>query len=507
LSHYPTFFALLANHLWNHSERNDAWLITIGNSTWPERFMQKSDQIARELAALISTNSKFSSELLYETLKGMKRPNKAEEDEVYVLGYVNIMQEVVIQIALDLLVFAKALGQEAEISQQDMESAFSSGYCNPQIWVPAYVARRRRWLSRNALDWLLRKQQNQLASSIEKFPERALQYGALAATAALHGVDDEARHFTNIAAENLVAHGHHKDVLFFGIADSYTKCNTFPPDGGERRYCRRFSTTRKRIFAMTYGQLTPEERYMLAALRRQGLNKSQIALSLGRHRSTVCRELRRNSTRVDGRYRASTAQERANGRRSRPRRNRRFSAEDFALIDRLLRRQWSPEQVAGHLARSGRFAISHETIYRHVWRDKRAGGLLSTHLCGARKRRRKRYGAYDSRGRLAGKRMISERPAEVETRREAGHWESDTVMGSGSKDCIVSLVERKTGLVLIGKLEDRTTASLNRRVIRLIRRDKGVFETVTADNRTEFHDYQGIEARTQVLFYFARPYH
>ncbi len=115
---------------------------------------------------------------------------------------------------------------------------------------------------------------------------------------------------------------------------------------------------------MTYRQLSPEERYMLAALRRQGLNKSQIARLLGRHRSTVCRELRRNSTRADARYRATTAQERTNGRRSR--RNSRFSAEDFALIDKLLCRQWSPEQVAGYLARLGRLSISHETIYRHV---------------------------------------------------------------------------------------------------------------------------------------------
>ena len=167
---------------------------------------------------------------------------------------------------------------------------------------------------------------------------------------------------------------------------------------------------------MTYRQLSPEERYMLAALRRQGLNQSAVARSLGRHRSTVCRELRRNSTRSDGRYRATTAQERANGRRSRSRRNSRFSAEDFTLIDGLLRRQWSPEQVSGHLARTGQLAVSHETIYRHIWRDKQAGGLLYTHLRGARKRRRKRYGSYDSRGRLAGKRMISERPKEVESR-------------------------------------------------------------------------------------------
>src|SRR5215216_3319329 len=114
---------------------------------------------------------------------------------------------------------------------------------------------------------------------------------------------------------------------------------------------------------MTYRQLSPEERYMLAALRRQGYNQSQIARSLGRHRSTVCREVRRNSTRADGHYRAFTAQERTNGRRSRSRRNRRFTPEDFAVVEELLRRQWSPEQVAGYLARHELLSISHETIY------------------------------------------------------------------------------------------------------------------------------------------------
>jgi IS30 family transposase len=245
---------------------------------------------------------------------------------------------------------------------------------------------------------------------------------------------------------------------------------------------------------------------MLAALRRQGCNQSQIARELGRHRSTVCREVGRNSTRADGRYRAFTAQERAQGRRSRSRRNSRFSAQDFAAVEELLRRQWSPAQVAGHLARSGLLAISHETIYRHVWKDKEEGGALHTHLRGARKRRRKRYGAYDSRGRLAGKRMISERPPEAEARREVGHWEADTVMGSGSKDCIATLVERKTGLVLIGKLSDRTARALSRRLTRLIR-GAGRVETVTADNGTEFHDYERIERLTGAAFYFARPYH
>jgi IS30 family transposase len=120
---------------------------------------------------------------------------------------------------------------------------------------------------------------------------------------------------------------------------------------------------------------------------------------------------------------------------------------------------------------------------------------------------RKRYGTYDSRGRLANKRPITERQASVETRHELCHWEINTVMGVGSKDCIVSLVERKTGLALIGKLKDRAVESLSRRAVSLMRRDGGRFQTVTADNGIEIHDYLCIKGRTGATFYFARPYY
>jgi transposase, IS30 family len=159
------------------------------------------------------------------------------------------------------------------------------------------------------------------------------------------------------------------------------------------------------------------------------------------------------------------------------------------------------------LALEPSLSISHETIYRHVWRDKRAGGRLYTHLRCAQKQRRKGYGHYDSRGGLAGKRHISERPASVEDRREFGHWEADTIMGTGSKDCILSLVERKTGLVLIGKLPSRTTAAVNACAINLIGTNAARFKTITADNGTEFHNYAEIESRTLATFYFATPYH
>jgi len=261
---------------------------------------------------------------------------------------------------------------------------------------------------------------------------------------------------------------------------------------------------------MTYQQLTSHDRYIMDALRKQGLSIQMIADHMGRHRSTIYREFARNSCHhIDGAYRPSKAQRRTRARRSRSRRNRHYSESDFILIRRFLCKKWSPEQIVGVIRRFKlmKRRISHETIYQYIWRDKAQGGSLWSHLRQSLKQRRKRYKAYDSRGRLAGKRHISERPASVETRKVKGHWEIDTVMGKGSTDCIVTLVERKTGFVQIGKLPDRTTASLNQKTLMLIRRHSTAVKTITADNGTEFHQYKKIEEKSGTQFYFANPYH
>ena len=259
---------------------------------------------------------------------------------------------------------------------------------------------------------------------------------------------------------------------------------------------------------MSYRQITYAERYTLGLLRREGLSPGAIARVLGRHRSTILREIRRNRTRHDGGYRPQLADWYARGRRSRSRRNQRFTRRDWRRVGRLLACKWSPEQIAGYLRRRRLLRISHETIYRYIWADKRAGGTLYTHLRGAQKQRRKRYRHYDSRGRLAGKRPITARPAAVATRTQVGHWEVDTMLGAGQAGpCVLTLVERKTGYVAIGKLQARTTAHVTRRASQLIRRQPRPVRTVTADNGTEFHDYGTIERRTATRFYFATPHH
>jgi len=259
---------------------------------------------------------------------------------------------------------------------------------------------------------------------------------------------------------------------------------------------------------MTYRQITYVERYSLGLLRRQGLCPAAIARILGRHRSSILRELRRNRARSDSTYRPPLADWYARGRRARSRRNRRFTAAEWARIQTLLREDWSPEQIAGRLRRDGTLQISHETIYRYVWADQRAGGTLYTHLRGARKLRRKRYGRYDSRGRLAGKRPIAERPPIVAQRGRVGDWEADTMLGaSQAGPCVLTLVERKTGYVALRKLRIRRAAEVNTHAIRVFHTQPRPVYTVTVDNGTEFHEYAHLERATATRFYFATPHH
>ena len=125
-----------------------------------------------------------------------------------------------------------------------------------------------------------------------------------------------------------------------------------------------------------YHQLTREERYRITCLMGMGLSQAEVAQRMGRSPSTISRELRRNRTTHDGHYRAEKAQKYSMARRRRARRRSWFSAEQIAHVEALLRKKWGPEQVSASLKIQGVCSISHETIYRHVLRDKRAVGRL-----------------------------------------------------------------------------------------------------------------------------------
>ena len=245
---------------------------------------------------------------------------------------------------------------------------------------------------------------------------------------------------------------------------------------------------------------------MIAAMRQQRRPVPEIAEELGRHRSTVYREVKRNCTPHDGAYRPSMAVEMTNGRRSRSRRNARYGPADYVVIEERLREEWSPEQIVGRHRREGLPVMSHETIYLYIWAERARGGSLWRCLRGAQKQRRKRYGRNDSRGRLAGKTMIGERPAVVERRSRFGDWELDTLHGRG-KACVVTAVERKSGLVRIGKLAGATADATLRRLVALLKDEPHPLRSLTSDNGTEFHAYKQIEQQLNTRFYFATPHH
>ncbi len=133
----------------------------------------------------------------------------------------------------------------------------------------------------------------------------------------------------------------------------------------------------------TYNQLTQEQRYQIYALQKTGHSLSEIAEVIRVHKSTVSRELKRNRGRRG--YRPQQAQSLAMERRQKA--VPRITTEVWAVVERLLRQDWSPEQISGRLKKEQKVCISHEWIYQYVLTDKQTGGNLYRHLRCQKKRR------------------------------------------------------------------------------------------------------------------------
>ena len=258
---------------------------------------------------------------------------------------------------------------------------------------------------------------------------------------------------------------------------------------------------------MSYHQLSQAERYIIAHCSKRGCSKVEIAAMVGRHPSTIYREMERNKTRHDGWYRAWIADGYAVARGNRAPRGTRFAQEQWDEVIAFLKEDYSPEQVSGILKKEGTFTISHETIYQFLLKDRAQGGQLFKHLRIRPRRRHKRAAKHHRREYYPDRRMISERPVTVENRSRIGHWEGDTVIGADRHHCIVTLVERRSGYGIIKKIPARTVAETNRACLEAIQDHWWKFNSITFDNGIEFMGFKELEARANIRCYFANPYH
>ena len=260
----------------------------------------------------------------------------------------------------------------------------------------------------------------------------------------------------------------------------------------------------KLVHLMNYKQLTYEQRIEIYALLKAGLNQTKIAKIVGISKSTVSREIKRN-TGLKG-YRPKQANEHALERRKNADKHVRFTDEIKETVKKYLEQDWSPEQISGWLQKNKKPSVSHETIYQFVIDDQKDGGELYKHLRLGRKKRRKRIKGGDQRGQIPNRVSIDERPAIVDTKERIGDWELDTIIGKNHKGAIVTAVERKTKFSCMRHVPKKEAALVACALIDMLKPYKALVHTLTGDNGKEFSEHEKVAQALQANFYFAHPY-
>ncbi|MBQ0071197.1 MAG: IS30 family transposase [Spirochaetales bacterium] len=259
--------------------------------------------------------------------------------------------------------------------------------------------------------------------------------------------------------------------------------------------------------------LTLEQREMIMAFHAQGKTVTEIAKEIGKDKSTVSRELKRNRN-CKGRYVACTAQYKYQERRRLCHRNLRLSDKD--LFDKVrslfVDRHWSPEQIAERMRlEAGTAVISTSTIYRAIYRHLFDLEPLSHGNRGLirklrhRGKTRHRKGTVETRGKIRVSRLIDERPVSAEKRSRRGHWEGDTVAGAKDKACLVTMVDRKTRFLLCRKAESKTSSAVGAKMRQMF--EGQPLLSITLDRGKEFSNHEELTRDLGVEFYFPLPHH
>ena len=257
-----------------------------------------------------------------------------------------------------------------------------------------------------------------------------------------------------------------------------------------------------------YSQLTEEDRIEIYAMLQAGKSKKQIALELSRHPSTITREIRRN-TGLRG-YRPKQAHSIALHRRFNAHKVVKMTPDTVKYIESRIRQEHSPEQISDSMIMDNLWSgprVSHERIYRHIWQDKATGGDLHKYLrIIGTKKKRKRRNSKDTRGCIKNRISIDNRPDIVDKKVRIGDWEGDTVVGKNHKGALVTLVDRKSKLTRIAKVDTYTAGAVEKAIVNLMADLPRRNYTLTVDNGKEFANHQEVAKALKIKVFFADPY-
>jgi IS30 family transposase len=228
-----------------------------------------------------------------------------------------------------------------------------------------------------------------------------------------------------------------------------------------------------------------------------------IARAIGKHKSVISRELKRNAN-PKGKYIFGYAQDMAELRKERMKNPRKLLSGLKKKIISLIEEDFSPQQIEGRLKLENQPFVSHETVYKMIREDKGAGGELYKHTRHQLKHRKRPAGEKIS---IKNRVSIDQRPDIVNFKLRSGDWEMDTIIGENGQGAILTLVERTTGFMMMEKLEHGKDAKeLTKAVVRLLMAFMNSVHSITTDNGTEFADHENIAKLLKTSVFFTHPY-